>query len=95
MFKEIFKKRLYTTPSHIKEEFVSFLEWYTKNKGITEIDTQNEFDKFVTEKDFAYTGELRKIKGTNTRNSTLELVIALGAVTIVMLLGLGISILIF
>lgn len=86
----------YETSPHIKKELVELLFWdrrkmFSLNATDDELRNklENRVEEYLTEKDIALYGEMRKLHGANTRNATLELWVMIGA----MVVGLGFSIL--
>jgi hypothetical protein len=95
--KTLFKVRRYKTDSRIKQEFVDFLKWSAikhrdsiKNLivGSTEEEYNKMVDSYFEEKDIALTGDIRKMHGTNTRNATTDIVLALSMILLSVILML-------
>lgn len=71
----------YETREEIKQEFIDFLDWYDKSKynQMYGKDAYREaFDKYMEEKDIAFIGEIKKLSGTNTRNTKKEILLGIG-----------------
>lgn len=74
----------YETREEIKQEFIDFLDWYERSnyKQMYGKDAYREaFDKYMEEKDIAFTGEIRKLLGANTRNTKKEVLFAIGMIS--------------
>lgn len=79
----------YESPKHIKKEFIDFLNWYKNNydkSSLCSKDLSKIFDSYQKEKDFCFYGDLRKIHGANTRNSTKEVLFLFGALFVAIII---------
>ena len=77
IIKEISKFRKYETPIWIRQEFVDFLKWSDYNK--TDEECNKMLDSYFEANDISLHGDIRKMHGTNSRNSTFELTCAICA----------------
>lgn len=68
------------------EEYDKMIESYFKDK--TDEEYNKIVDSYFEDKDISLTGEIRKMHGTNTRNATTDIVLALSMILLSVILML-------
>lgn len=93
LISKLFQPKKYTTSEPIKKELIYFMNWLQErggNRALSNGPANIILDEYFEENDIAYVGEIRKIQGANTRNTTKELWTVIGA----MLLGAATAIIV-
>lgn len=75
-FKNYLESKKYELSPVIRKELIEFLKW--NKPGLTDEEYSKLIDSYFTEKDFIWYGEFRKMHGTNTRSSAVDLMIVGG-----------------